>query len=145
MKTKASQFSDFLHQRVAILRRFASQLKVLSTTHRLAGKLFSPGIGHSSFGSFLRHEGGEERYRVTGETVVAVERVGMPWAKEPNKLEKLEYGRVEQMTTASLKRMVLPGDAVAVPPVWELPELSKKDEAGAYLVFTLVIRRGRGL
>jgi hypothetical protein len=46
MWTKASQFSDFLHQRVATLRRFDNQLKVLSTTQRLAGKLFSPGIGH---------------------------------------------------------------------------------------------------
>jgi hypothetical protein len=52
--TKASQFCGFLHQRVAILRRFDNQPKVLSTTQRLAGKLFSPGMGHSSFGSFLR-------------------------------------------------------------------------------------------
>lgn len=52
MRTKASQFCDFLHQRVATLRRFDSQQNVLSTTQRLAGKLFSPGMGHSSLGSF---------------------------------------------------------------------------------------------
>lgn len=93
----------------------------------------------------LKHESGEKRYRVTGETVVVVERVGMPWKKEPNKLEKLKEGKVEQMTISKLKRMVLPGDAVVVLPVWELPELSKKDEEGEYLVFNLVIRRWRGL
>jgi type I restriction enzyme S subunit len=53
--TNASQFSDFLDQRVAMLRRLANHPNVLSTTHRRAGKLCSPGIEHSScFGSFLR-------------------------------------------------------------------------------------------
>ena len=53
---KANQFSGFLHQRILMLRRFVNQPKVLSTTQRLAGKVFSPGIGQASstLGSFLR-------------------------------------------------------------------------------------------
>ena len=52
---KAIQFSGFLHHRILILRRLANHPRVLSTTHRRAGKLFSPGIGHSSYlASFLR-------------------------------------------------------------------------------------------
>ena len=49
---KAIQFSGFLHQRILMLRRLASQLSVRSTTQRRAGKVVSPGMGHSStFGS----------------------------------------------------------------------------------------------
>lgn len=51
---KAIQLSGFLHQRILILRRLANHPNVLSITQRRAGKVFSPGIGHSStLGSFL--------------------------------------------------------------------------------------------
>jgi hypothetical protein len=45
---RANQFSTFLHQQVRILRRLPNQLIVRSTTQRLAGYCFLPGIGHSS-------------------------------------------------------------------------------------------------
>lgn len=93
----------------------------------------------------VKHGNGTQKYRVSGRTIVALERVGVPWQKEPNKLEKLEQGLVEEITYKRLKQMLLPGDAVVVLPVWELPDFSKKDEAGEYLAHTLIIRRGRGL
>ena len=93
----------------------------------------------------VKHASGQARYRVTERTALAIERVGAPWSKEPNKLEKLSKGLVEEMTEARLSRMILPGDAVTLLPVWELPELSKKDEQGEYLVSTIIMRRGIGL
>ena len=101
--------------------------------------------GSSELYLAISHKDGQARYRVTGGTALAIERVGALWHKEPNKLEKLTPGRVEEMAEANIKRMILPGDAVIILPVWELPVLSKKDEQGEYLVSTIIMRRGIGL
>jgi hypothetical protein len=44
---KASQFRGFLHHLTRMLRLLQSQSRVLSTTHLLAGQVFSPGAGHN--------------------------------------------------------------------------------------------------
>lgn len=91
----------------------------------------------------LKHNGGEiARYRVGVEeselfglelTGLAVEKVMLTTPGIMNIVVPAEKEKMEKM----IKR----GDTVVVLPVWDIPELSKRDENGEYLVSRVIVRR----
>ncbi len=78
----------------------------------------------------------------TESTIVSVEDISLVG---PTDIESPEHARPVDIGKAVMHKLVKRGDVVVVLPVWDIPDLSKKDEANNYLGSRIVVRRIGGV
>jgi hypothetical protein len=96
-----------------------------------------------------------EKYRIAFEysnlfgnnpTALAIENVSIrPIAKSLNPISKPEEATLVELTFENLKKIIKKGDTVILIPLFDPPNLAKKDFDGNYLVSWLILRRTWGL
>lgn len=72
---------------------------------------------------------------------------GVRWRREQesvNEVVKTAKSFVSDVGYEAMNKMIKKGDAIVVSPVYDAPAYAKKDEAGVYLVDSLIVRRVGG-